>query len=478
MPKNARYVHCHCMCGCGPEAMTAVRVAPLLLGCLGAMANAGHAATDTQSLMPVQTVQVYDSDYPFINYSGTPVHNEIAVLQQRLDHDEIRLHFGAAHGYLESLLAALHISLSSQVLVFSKTSLQTDAISPQTPRAIYFNDDTYIGWIPTSGLLEIVTMDADRGPVFYTLANGDSSAAHLQRETLRCLTCHDSFSEMGGGVPYFLFESTYNIEGKQIIPDVVARETFDSTPIAERWGGWYVTGDDSGAFHLGNILAPLVRAPMDRERAYRGSLQSLAGMFDTSPYPTDKSDIVALLVLEHQVSVHNFIIHANYKSRTLLAKVRPDALTSDVASGTPVHWQDLSVAVQLRLATMVEPLVRGMLMVDAAPLPRPVAGTSGYSAQFRTRGPSDPEGRSLRDLDLKSRLFRYPMSFLIYTESFDSLPLSVKEHVYQRFVEILTGRDRSEAYRRLAPADRNAVLEILRATKPDFPRALALNGDD
>lgn len=461
-------------------AMTSIRsrsqrkwLLALLLSCLGMAAKgATDAAQDTPSPLPAQTVQVYDTDYPFINYSGQPIHNEIARLQQRMDRDDVRLHYGTSHGYLESLLGALNISRSSQVLVFSKTSLQTDVISPQTPRAIYFNDDTYIGWIPNSGLLEIVTMDADRGPVFYTLANADSSAAHLQRETLRCLTCHDSFSEMGGGVPYFLFESTYNVEGTQILPDVVARETFDSTPIAERWGGWYVTGEDSGAFHLGNILAPLVRAPMNRQHAYRGSLHSLSGMFDTSPYPTDKSDIVALLVLEHQVSVHNYIIHANYKSRALLAKERPDAVAAAGAGGTAVHWQDLPAQVQLRLSGMVEPLVRGMLMVDTAPLPRPVAGNSGFSAQFSARGPRDPKGRSLRDLDLKTRVFRYPMSFLIYTESFDNLPLSVKEHVYQRFVDILTGRDRTVAYRSLAPADRQSVLEILQATKADFAQAL------
>jgi hypothetical protein len=428
---------------------------------------------DTESPIPAQTVQIYDTDYPFINYSGTPIHNEIAQLQRRIDRGDVRLHYSTAHGYLESLLTALNISRSSQVLVFSKTSLQIDAISPQTPRAIYFNDDTYVAWIAGSGLLEIVTMDADRGPVFYTLANTDSSGAHLQRQTLQCLTCHDSFSEMGGGVPYFLFDSTFNVEGQQITTDVVARDTSDATPIAERWGGWYVTGDDGGAFHLGNILAPLVRSPMSRARAYRGSLQSLSGLFDTSRYLSDKSDIVALLVLEHQVTVHNLIIHANYKSRVLLAKERPEARPADGVGGPPVHWRDLPAQVQARLSAMLEPLVRGMLMIDAAPLPRPVAGTSGYSAQFESRGLRDPQGRSLRDLDLITRLFRYPMSFLIYTESFDSLPLSVKEDVYQRFIDILTGRDHSAAYARLVPADRQAILDILKATKPDFAQMLA-----
>lgn len=449
-------------------------LAALLASAIGALTTTAYPASarDSESTAPAQTVQVYETEYPFINYSARPVHNDIARLQQRIDRGNVKLSYGSTHGYLESLLAALNISPSSQALVFSKTSLQTDAISPQTPRALYFNDDTYIGWIASSDLLEIVTMDADRGPVFYSLANADPGGAHLQRETLRCLTCHDSYSEMGGGVPYFLFESTYRVEGQQVLAEVVARETSEATPIAERWGGWYVTGNDNGNVHLGNILAAPVRSAAHPDRAYRGSVPTLSGMFDTSRYLTDKSDIVALLVLDHQVSVHNFIIHANYKSRAFLSKERPDALAADGATGTPVHWQDLSEKAQARLSLMVEPLVRGMLMVDAAPLPRPVAGSSGYSAQFEARGPRDSRGRSLRDLDLRSRVFRYPLSFLIYSESFDSLPLSVREHIYQRLAEILTGRDRSSVYKALAPADRQAVLEILAATKSDFAQAL------
>jgi hypothetical protein len=121
-------------------------------------------------------------------------------------------------------------------------------------------------------------------------------------------------------------------------------------------------------------------------------------MLDTSRYLTDKSDIVALLVLEHQVSVHNLIIHANYKSRALLAKEWPAAAT---ASDTPVHWLDLPAQVRLRLAAMVKPLVRGMVMADMARLPRPISGTSGYAAQFGTRGPRDSNGRSFGTSSLK-----------------------------------------------------------------------------
>jgi len=203
---------------------------------------------------------VYDREYPFIHYSDTPVHNDIARLQKRLADGTVKLTRSPQHGYLESVLAALNIDPDSQTLVFSKTSLQVDVISETTPRAIYFNDDTYVGWVQKSGLLEIVTMDADRGPVFYTLSAAEIEPK-LERENLRCLVCHDSYAEMGGGVPHFLFESTYETHGKNLIPDAVAREITDQSPVSERWGGWYVTGEDGGALHLGNIVAPDGRTP-------------------------------------------------------------------------------------------------------------------------------------------------------------------------------------------------------------------------
>src|SRR4029077_6282580 len=127
-----------------------------------------------------------------------------------------------------------------------------DAISGDTPRAIYFNDDTYIAWVQGTGSLEMVTMDSERGPVFYTLT-GEGAKPQWERETLRCLACHDSSSEKGGGVPQFLFLSSYTLQNERVIFDSVANMTTDATPMVERWGGWYVTGNDGGMLHLGNI---------------------------------------------------------------------------------------------------------------------------------------------------------------------------------------------------------------------------------
>lgn len=409
---------------------------------------------------PTSGELVYDRDYPFIHYSDPPVHNDIARLQQRLDNGSLKLTATPEHGYLEAILQALNINPDSQSLVFSKTSLQVEAISAATPRAVYFNDDTYVAWVQNTGMLEIVTMDADRGPVFYTLMASDKRP-DLHRETLRCLTCHDSFAEMGGGVPHFLFESTYELQGNKLIPDGVARETSDETPISERWGGWYVTGTDGGAMHLGNIQPPSARTSVSLEKVRRGTLSSLDSLLDTSAYLRPSSDIVALLVLEHQVTVHNAIIRANFKSRMVFDREH----AGDPAT---VHWQQLPPAVQTRLDAMLRQLVDSLLLINAAPLTAHVQGNTGYSSWFQNQGPRDEHGRSLRTLDLNSRVFRYPLSFLIYSEGFDALPLSVREHVYTKLAQILKAPEPGAPYGRRSAEDRHAAFEILLGTKPDF----------
>jgi hypothetical protein len=419
------------------------------LGSSGAQPESG-TAPDPRRPPDGGAVMVYDRDYPFIHYSDPPVHNDIARLQRRIDAGSVTLTSTPQHGYLESILKALNINPDSQTLVFSKTSLQIDAISAATPRAIYFNADTYVAWVQKTGMLEIVTMDADRGPVFYTLSAAESRP-HLKREALRCLTCHDSYSELGGGVPRFLFESTYEVQHGKLIPDAVARETADETPLAERWGGWYVTGQDGGAQHLGNIQPPAANSPVALDKVRRGSLASLDSLLDTSAYLRNTSDIVALLVLEHQVTVHNLIIRANFKSRMLLARLLP---TGDAAT---LHWAQLPPTVQARLEQLLGPLVDGLALRNAAPLPDEVAGSNGYAAWFQAQGPKDSQGRSLRALDLRSRVFRYPLSFLIYSEGFDALPLLVRERLYEKLAHNLH-----------ATPDGQTAFDILLATKPEF----------
>src|SRR5690606_10711659 len=244
----------------------------------------------------------YDVEYPFIAYRTAPRTDAVADLVQRIESGEARLELRGPRGLLDSLLAALDIEPASQALVFSATSLPAGRIRPSTPRAIYFNDDVYVAWVQ-GGPIEIASMDPELGPVFYTLRH--SNGAKPEVETERCLQCHDSLSLTGGGVPRFIVGSGYIDQ----LGNVVSHEgwiiTTQQTPLRNRFGGWYVTGRHGDQVHLGNIVVPDVYALENLEALRVGNIDSLDGLVDTSVYAAPGSDIVALLVLQHQVDVQN-----------------------------------------------------------------------------------------------------------------------------------------------------------------------------
>lgn len=174
-----------------------LKTLPLVLACFGLWPAVGSADTDRL----VVNAPRYDQEYPPIAYSGPATHNRVWRLKQQLEAGEVRLEWEAKWGYLRSLLRALDISIDSQVLVFSRTSLQTAHISDKTPRAIYFNDDTYVGWVQGSPLIEFTVIDAHAGVVFFGMENRREVAVQFEREGGRCLTCHDTYSMMGGACP-------------------------------------------------------------------------------------------------------------------------------------------------------------------------------------------------------------------------------------------------------------------------------------
>jgi hypothetical protein len=367
----------------------------------------------------------YDREYPAIGYSSAIPTDPVARLRHRIEAGEARLSFDPERGYLDSLLRELDISKSSQVLVFTKTSLQKGRISPQTPRAVYFGDDTYVAWVQGGPVIEISSVDPNLGAVFYTLPQEEGTRPEIERETHVCLQCHDSYSLTGGGVPRHIMGSG--------IPDASGRLashegwflTSDETPLGKRWGGWYVTGSGGAQRHLGNVF---VKDAIQ--------LNALETALDTDPYLGKHSDIVALLVLEHQVHVQNLITRVNWDTRTALHRE---------GSLPPSEIERLA-----------EPLSRALLLLDEAPLEGPIAGSSGFAEDFVRRGPQDAKGRSLRDLDLEGKLFRYSLSFLVYSQAFDALPEPTKAYLYRRIREC---------------EDREAAIEILDATNPDFAAA-------
>jgi hypothetical protein len=405
------------------------------------------------------------ADHPAIAYTaGTPA-NRVARLQQAIDTGEVTLAFDEQRGYLPALLRSLDIPVSSQGLVFSRTSLQVDRIAPWTPRAVYFNDDAYVGWVQDGPIIEIAAVDPALGTVFYTLSQEETQRPVFERQGRTCLQCHDSASTTGG-VPGLIMRSVFPDRHGYVVPSDQGVTT-DRTPMADRWGGWYVTGSLGPQPHLGNVAAPQLghdianpQAALARLRTEpREAVADLSQRFDPAPYLTPHSDAVALMILTHQASVHNLITAAAYETRR--------AEYDDRMAGSSVP----SEASRARVESAGERLLRAMLFVKEAPLAGQETGTSGFAAEFSRNGPRDRKGRSLRDVDLARRLFKYPLSYLIYSESFDALPPSVKSYVYKRLGEVLSGRDERPEFAHLTHADREAVREILDETRPEFSAA-------
>jgi hypothetical protein len=426
------------------------------------LAAAGQAQADPERL---SVATRYDTDYPVIAYSGPARENRIWRLQQGLKSGTVKLEWEPRFGYLRSLLRALEIDPDSQVLVFSRTSLQIEHISPQAPRAVYFNDDTYVGYVQDSPLIEIAVIDRDKGSVFYGFENRQAAIPGIDREGGRCLTCHDTFAMSSGGVPrVMVLSSTVNHPSDPRTIET-GDDVDDRTPFGTRWGGWYVTGNTGKRTHLGNL--PLREGRADeklRELQDRShNVASLQEYFDTSRYLTDKSDVVALTVLEHQTLVQNLITRVAFKVRTIMSREAVDTAASNGAVRT---WADITSRDQERMQQMVEPLVRALFFHEAAPFEDRMTGNSGFTERFSKLGPRDSRGRSLRELDLQKRLLRYPLSFEIYSPQFDALPEYARAYVNSRIVEILQGRDTTGISSRLTAADRAAITEILIDTKP------------
>ncbi|MES2605923.1 MAG: hypothetical protein V4603_13380 [Pseudomonadota bacterium] len=417
-------------------------------------------------------------EYAFIGYHESAVDNRIARLEKKLASGEVTLESRGNRGYLDSLLAALEIDPHSQTLIFSKTSLQYPLISAKTPRAIYFNDDTYIGWVQNSTIIEVMTVDAKVGTTFHVFNNIPDTLSDnkkpIESHAQRCLVCHDSTGATGGGVPLVLARSSlYSINDINLRDVSGVGNVTDKTPVSERWGGWYVTGLHGDQTHLGNIQ---LQGPEDLPRVnelLRGNLSTLEGLFDTTPYPTPTSDIVALMVLEHQLAIQNQLGYVKFKAPAVLSRTR---FASGDGGISAASWADLPAAGQRALGKMLDELVSLLLFKDAATFTAPIEGSPEYKSSFLASGPRDGAGRSLRDFDLQTRLFRYRLSYLVYSEAFDALPPYASDYVYQKLAAILEGRDSDPRFAYLTERERQDVLAILRDTKPAILPYLAPPG--
>lgn len=412
--------------------------------CLGAVSG---VAQDTFERAPIL-------------YSSADADSPVTRLQTRIDQGDLDLDHDEQNGYLRALLRELEIPVSSQVLVFSKTSFQPTRISPRTPRAIYFNDDVYVGWVRNSDTLELSAADTNLGTSFYTLTH-QGGALRLRRETHQCLQCHASSHT--NQIPGHIVRSVFPDPDGNPVYRAGTFRTDQTSPFEERWGGWYVSGTHGSQRHMGNVVVENPDESESLDVDGGANLGDLSTKFDTAPYLSKHSDLVALMVLEHQTAVHNLITAANFKTRQALHyQAEMNRLFKE-----PEDYRSESTKSRIRNAC--RRLVKSMLFCGETNLTDPVAGTSSFAEDFAARGPFDARGRSLRQFDLEKRMFKYPCSYLVYSEAFNGLPSAALEEIYRQLHEVLIGKDSDPDFAHLTENDRQAILEIIRETKQGLP---------
>jgi len=406
------------------------------------------------------TAQVSFEQEP-IEYSTAAVNDPVSQLQKKLNQQQHKLSYDNRQGWLPAVLKALEISPDSQALVFSKTSFQLRRIDPTRPRAIYFNDHTSIGWVQNGDVLEMASTDPQQGVIFYTLKNRPGKHPQFIRDNGNCLICHASSRTKG--VPGLVVRSVFpDRDGRPII-GAGTFTTDHTSPFSERWGGWYVTGAHGQQKHMGNVYIEEDVEPDQVKLAALGNVNDLQDIVDVSPYLKPTSDIVALMVLEHQTQMQNVIIRANFEARKAIWY---DGVMNRALDRPMEYRSDSTIR---RITRAVDDLLEHLLFVNEAKITDGVKGSSAYAQQFEARGPFDRSKRSLRAFDLQRRLFKYPCSYLIYSDSFDGLPQAVQDEFYPRLWAVLNNEDQSEKFAHLTAADRQAILEILIATKNNLP---------
>jgi hypothetical protein len=362
-----------------------------------------------------------------------------------LEGGRIELDRSGERAFLRSLLAALEIPESSQLLVFSNTSLQLSLINPANPRALYFNDALYLGWVP-GGKIEVATIDADLGAVFYIFdVPRDGGNIRVERAR-RCMNCHAN--EDTHRVPGLAVKSVAPAAGGGSLDSFRKEVTGHGVPLAERFGGWHVTGDGGMAGHLGNRMGKLFQGEITWTPLEPGK------RFDWNRYPAATSDLLAHLVHEHQVGGVNRMTRAQYRVRELRA----------AGNGT------LGAAALSAVEADAREIIRYFLFADEVPLPAGgVPGDEAFRKDF-AKARVEVEGRSLKDLDLKTRMFRHRCSFLVHSAQFAGLDPEVRGRVVRGLESALAPGEGNPEYRYLGEDEKAAIRSILRAKVAGFAR--------
>lgn len=397
------------------------------------------AASDADEVGPLNVAEAWKA-------SKDPA----AELWKKVATGEVTIDQSSDSAFLKSLLTALKIPAESQVLVFSKTSLQKALIGPSHPRALYYSADCYIGWVQ-GGDLEIIGVDPERGPQFYRITHpftGKKRPELVADQT--CLSCHVGSSLQIQSV--YVDKSGYPLAGEDRFVT-----TYES-PLSERWGGWYVTGTHGKELHLGNVITKSTVKGMVHDSAQGANIVSLEKFISTEPYLVGSSDIVALMVLEHQYVMQNTLMETGRAMRRVLARQKPDAPEES--------WQRVA-------QKYARQITRQLLFSGEHELQDGgVTGGAAFQEAFRRDRVLSKDGRSLKDFNLRTRLFENRCSYMIYSAAFDALPEPLKKAVYDHLGEVLHGKDGGPDYHHLQAEERMGIFQILLDTKPEIRACL------
>jgi len=408
--------------------------------------------------LPAQQVEPFEE--PPINYSTTEAKDPATALNAAHQARANAIRSLPAKQRLRWLLDEFKVPVESQIFVFSKTSLQRDLITPETPRVLYFSDEAYVGWAPT-GAFEVTVFDPQLGATFYVFDAHETGDAPLLARSNDCLLCHARH------------EHTPSLRARTVFPDARGEplsgsggsNIAPSTPLEERWGGWYVTGGGPGLRHRGNLTGRNIEAFEGPSAQPTRNLASLEGVIDTRRYLLKTSDVVPMLLHDHQVHVHNVLSTALQDARIALHRWPAMREILGLPASAPPQGSCLVV-----FESQAEKVLDALLCRDEAPWPADALRSDGVFAAAYAKGRKpDPQGRSLRDLDLGTRLFRYRCSPLIYSESFAHLPKPMRDIILLRLSSGLRAFPPSPAFGHLEEAERVAIHEILTATLPDLP---------
>ncbi|MEY4271627.1 MAG: hypothetical protein RL250_493 [Verrucomicrobiota bacterium] len=408
--------------------------------------------------VPAQNHEPFED--PPINYSATQPVDQVSRLNAAAAKQAEEIRSWPARRRLRWLLEQLNVPVESQLLVFSKTSLQRALIAPLNPRALYFSDEAYVGWVP-GGAMELTVFDPVLGATFYIVDATQPETAPLIARSNECLSCHAHH------------DHTPSLRARSIFPDLAgeplsgsgASNIDPSTPLEERWGGWYVTGRTPGLRHRGNVLGKTTEE-FTGDNPLRGEVRpGLPAGPDAARYPRPTSDIVALLMHDHQVHVHNVLCTANQEARIALYRWPAMRELLQLPADSAPAGSCLVV-----LNSQAEKVLEALLCKGEAAFPAGgVQGDGAFEQAYAATRRPDGQDRALRDLDLRTRLFKYRCSPLIYARTFAAMPKELRTVVLRRLSVGLLAAAPGPEFAHLPADERKAIHEILTATLPDLP---------